>query len=253
MHKFFSFVIGAGLCLGCDSSKPEIAPAPTKKPSELKQAVDEKRSKEELEAARRAAGFKSYEEQAAENMAAMEKGEREYIKRRLVDYRKLLADLRADVDDIEKSSKDWAAAKDGQKAFDAHAEKRKEHTKGLNTRYAEISEDGVRGGNFQANLSKAWRAWEDLGNDLGPAISAEGNFTKALADLRTELDGLTKELDAIEKDETLDAGSEDAKAGDAKAGDAKAGDAKAGEGKAGDAKAGEGKAGEGKAGEGKAG
>jgi hypothetical protein len=215
----------AGLALGaisCDSPKTEDTPAPSTKPGELKQASDTKMSKEELEKARKEAGFKSFEEQAAENMAAMEKGNREYIKRRLTKYRDMLKGMRSMVDDIESQSAKWAEGKGDFAKFEAAY---KDDAKDFRTAYNELTGNGLEGGNTQAKIAKAMRSWENINNDLGPDIAKESNFKTALEEVRKDLDEVDKDIDAIEKDDTLDgSGGEDAAAdgkGDEKA-DAKA-------------------------------
>ena len=80
----------APLTVACDGGEQKEE-EPKKKPrslSDLKQAGPDA-TPEELEAARKKAGFKSAEEIAAENAAMFEKGAREYVKTRLKEYRAL--------------------------------------------------------------------------------------------------------------------------------------------------------------------
>ena len=208
---------------GCDAPKDDAPPAKTKSIAELQQDTKEM-TPEELAKARKEAGIKTRDEVAAENMKEMEKGEREYIKSRLDKYRKLIEDLRAAIDDAEKNAKAWADAKDPQKDFDKFKEAYGESSKELTKRYNEITGNGINGGAAQAKLSKAWRTWENLNGDLAPEISKEPAFEKALTDLRALVDDFSKELDSIEKDDTLRAnpnadeeadGGEAAEGGDA--------------------------------------
>lgn len=212
------FVISIVLGLtatACDAKKDEPLVPETKNIGDLKQEVKDKRTPEELEKARREAGFLDPEEEAKANMAAMEKGEREFIKTRLDKYREMTKGLRAHLDSIDKEAKNWAKAKNAQKAFDKFVEGYKKDVKDFTTAYNEVSENGIRGGKLAASIGKTLRAWENVNNDLSPEISKAANFDKSLTDIRTALDAIEKELDAIEKDETLKAG-EDSKA-DAKA------------------------------------
>lgn len=210
-----------GLTLGCDSKKEEIAPQKTKSLSELQQDVKDERSPEELEKARKEAGFQDPEEAAKANIAAMEKGEREFVKTRVDKYKEMAKAFRGHVDALEKDAKGWAEAKDAQKAFDKWVEGYKEDVKGFFKNYNELSENGIRGGALAATISKALRTWENVNNDLGPEISKEANFEKSLGELRTMIDDIDKEIEAIEKDESLkvnenyeDEAKEDAKADD---------------------------------------
>lgn len=239
-HVIAASVLALAPLLACDAPKQEEPIAKSTKPGELKQATDTKMSKEELEEARRKAGFKSFEEEAAENMAAMEKGEREYIKRRLPKYREAMKTVRGFVDDIEKQSAAWPKAKDPKAAFDKWAEKYKEDMKAFMESYNELTENGTRGGAAAAKIGAALRSLADLNNDLSPEIGAEASFKTATDGIRKSLDEVDKELDTIEKDESLDAsGAEGESEGEAGAeGDAKAGDAKAGDEKADDKKGG---------------
>ena len=215
-HTVFAIVAGLGLFgAACDSPKQDEPAASSKKPGELKQASDTKMTKEELEKARKEAGFKSFDEAAAENMAAMEKGNREYIKRRMDKYRDMLKQLRGFVDTIEAESAKWA---EGKGDFEKFKEKYEEDAKAFRTSYNELTGNGLEGGNTQAKIGKAMRGWENINNDLGPDIAKEGSFKTAIEDLRKDLDEVDKEIDAIDKDESLDAsGEEGEEGGDAKA------------------------------------
>lgn len=184
----------------------QIGP-PTKKLSEMKQTS--KVSEEELARRRKEAGFVHKSDAdaalAAENAKAMEKVEREWIKTRLKDYRALTEDTRKFVDDIDKETAKWAAAKDPQKAADKAA-------KGLQDRYRELvktidklSERSTKGGNTQASYNKLFRPLEEVVGALGPEIASDAAFTEALKGARGELDTIVAALDDIDKDETLEA------------------------------------------------
>lgn len=184
----------------------QIGP-PTKKLSELKQ--ESTVSDEELARRRKEAGFvfKSDADAALaeENAKEMEKVEREWIKTRLKDYRALTEATKKLVDDIDKETAKWAAAKDPQKAADKGA-------KALQDRYRELvktidglSERSTKGGNTQAAYNKLFRPLEEIVGALGPEIASEAAFTEALTNARAELDGIAKALDDIDKDETLEA------------------------------------------------
>jgi hypothetical protein len=238
-HLIVASILALAPLVACDAPKQEEPVQKAAKP-ELKQAADTKMSKEELEEARKKAGFKSFDEEAAENMAAMEKGEREFVKRRLPKYREAMKTVRGFVDEIEKQSATWPKAKDPQAAFDKFAEKYKEDMKAFMESYNELTENGIRGGALAATIGAAMRSLADLNNDLSPEIAGEASFKTALEEIRKSLDAVDKDLDAIEKDETLDAtGAEGESDGPDEKGDAKADDKKADDKKADDKKAGD--------------
>ena len=184
---------------GDQSSKIEQAiPPPAKKLSELKQSSPDM-SPEELKAARKAAGFKSREEVAAENAAMFEADARKYVKERLKDYRTLLADVRKSTEAAEKAAQGWAKSKDVQAAVDKHKEKVREANDELTKRYNELTGHGAEGGETQVLLGKAFRGWEDLQASLGPDVAAEA-LTNAANEIRSQLDEVGAKLDEIEKD-----------------------------------------------------
>ncbi|MBL4685137.1 MAG: hypothetical protein JKY37_11150 [Nannocystaceae bacterium] len=206
--RLFVSVIASLLTLSsvaCDAKKDDpLVPAKTKSIGELKQDVKEDtRTPEELEKARREAGFVDPAEEAKANIAAMEKGEREFVKSRLAKYREMTKGLRGHLDAIEKGAKAWAKAKKPQAAFDKFNKGYKEDKKEFMVAYNDLTENGIRGGAIAATLAKTLRAWGDVNNDLGPEIGKAENFDKSLTDLRALLGEVDKELDAIEKDETL--------------------------------------------------
>lgn len=201
-------LLAAPACEGGErkSIAEQIGP-PTKKLSELKQ--ESTVSEEELAKRRKEAGFRSKSEidaeLAAQNAKEMEKVEREWIKTRIKDYKALTANTTKLVDDIEKEATKWAAAKDPQKAADKGVKPLQDRFKELLKSIDKLSERSTKGGNTQASYNKVFRPLEEVVNNLGPTIASEAAFTEALKNVRTELEGITKALDEIEKDETLTA------------------------------------------------
>ncbi|MBC8073437.1 MAG: hypothetical protein IAG13_34270 [Deltaproteobacteria bacterium] len=246
-----SLVLVASL-VGCDTPRVEEK-APSKKGVfDLKQSSNSTASKEELEEARRKAGFKSNEEVMAEAREKDSRNGKLWVKERLKDYRKMVEDIRKKVDEIEKSAPKWKDAK----AFESWNEKYKKDVSKLKKEYDELTAKGSEGSDTQTILAEAMRAWEDLRGDLGPGLATEKKeaFEGALTNIRAKLDEFSKAVDAIEKDDTLvpepaegeakEEGKADAKADEKKAdakADEKKADAKADEKKA-DAKADEKKA-----------
>lgn len=155
---------------------------------------------EELAKAREAAGHSSADELAAENARMFEKGAREWIKTRMAEYRDFVADFRDHIDTIEKEAPKW---KDD-KAFAKFDEKYKERAKTFVETYDELTAKGVEGGNTQAELSKAFRDWEALKDELGPGVGESERFPEILKGIRDTLDVVAKALDDIEADETLE-------------------------------------------------
>ncbi|MDC0670808.1 hypothetical protein [Nannocystis radixulma] len=194
---------------GCDGGErksiaDQIGPE-SKKVSEIKQ--ESKVSEEELARRRKEAGFKTKAEVdaelAAENAKEMEKVEREWIKTRIKEYKTLDADTGKFIDDLEKETGKWAAAKDPQKAADKGIKPLQDRFKALIKQIDKLSERSTKGGNTQASYNKLFRPLEEVVNNLGPAIASEAAFTDAIKNARTELEGINKALDEIEKDETL--------------------------------------------------
>jgi hypothetical protein len=201
------FVCATGLVIGlaaCDSGQPKAEPPPkTKSLSELKQTTKPDMSPEELEEARRKAGFADKDELAEENIAAMRKGEREYVKTRLAEHRAMLKSVRGLIDRVEKEAPKWPKAKDPAKAVEKFAEGYKEDVKAVDETYKKLMEGGGTQIDVQAKLVGAFRSFEMLNGDIAPELAAAEGFATALTDLRKELDEIDKELDAIEKDESL--------------------------------------------------
>ena len=215
------FVCATGLLIGlaaCDSSSKtkEEPPAKTKNLSELKQATKTDMSPEELEEARRKAGFADKDQLAEENIAVMRKGEREYVKTRLAEHRAMIKTLRGLVDRVEKEAPTWPKAKDPAKAFEKFNEKYKEDVKALDATNKTLMESAT-GIDVQAKLIGAFRSFELVNDDLGPELSTAEGFATTVADLRKQLDEIDKDLDAIEKDDTLKIDETYKPEGDAKA------------------------------------
>jgi len=177
----------------------KIGPA-TKNITDLKS--DNKVSDEELARRRKEAGFVSKEEAdakvAAENAAMFEKGDREYIKARVADYRKLTADTRKLVDDIEKGAPKWT-----EKNVEKTATDLKKRADDLQKTLDKLSEKGSKGGNTQATLNKAYRPLEELGASLNLELAKDPAFATTLKAIRDALDEADKAFADIDKDETL--------------------------------------------------
>lgn len=175
--------------------------------------TESKVSEEELARRRKEAGFVTKEEAdaklAAENAAVFEKGDREYIKARLVDYRKLTADTRKFVDDIEKGAAKWTDKTFAKAAEDLH-KRAKELTKSLD----KLSDGGKSGGNTQVILNKAYRPLEELDGALSPELGKDPALPETLKTIRDALTEAEAAFTEIEKDETLVA-SKFAKTGEA--------------------------------------
>ena len=213
---------------GCDGGEKksiaeQIAPA-SKGVGDLKAKSEV--SEEELAKRRKEAGFRTKEEVdaelAAENAKMFEKGDREYVKARLKDYRKLTADTRKLLDDIEKEAGKWSAAKDPAKAFDKSGEALSKRAKEQQKALDKLSDHGQKGGNTQATLNKAFRPLEELGGALGPELGKQEAFATTLKTIRDALTEAETAFADIEKDETLVASKFAEGAGEAGAeGDAK--------------------------------
>ncbi len=219
-----------GPVAGCDGGEKksiadQIGPA-TKNSTDVKAAAP-KVSEEELQKRRKEAGYKTKEEVdaelAAENAKMFEKGDREFVKARLKDYRKITADTRKLVDDIEKEAGKWSAAKDPQKAFDKSGEALGKRAKEIQKALDKLTEKGTKGGNTQATLNKAYRPLEELAGALGPDLAKQPAFAETLKTIRAGLDESEAAFTEIEKDATLEA-SKFAKPGEGEDGAAPADD-----------------------------
>jgi hypothetical protein len=210
-----STIVACGLVFalasaGCDR-REEVAPAKTKNLNELKQAAAEK-SAEELAEARKEAGWKSNDEVLSEAKDKYERDSKIYIKTRLAAYRKLVDDIRMQVDTLEKEAASWEAAKDPQKVIASFSARAKKDKTAILARYKEITTNGTEGGNTQVALAETVQTWEGLLGDSSAELAKSESFKTRLADVRKKLDELSKTLDEIGKDATLAADTEGASA-----------------------------------------
>lgn len=191
--------------VGCDSSDGEI---PDKFKVEKIVPLSERKQKvtqtpEELAEIRKKSGFKSQEELAEENRKMFEKGEREYVKTRLKEYRKFLADLRGKLDEVEKESAKWAKAKDPDKVYERWQKKAAKKQKEFDKAFMKMTGNMIEGGDTTAKLGKAYRAWEDLFRSLSGKVGDNERFPPAVKKIRDNLEPVDALLDDIEKDDTL--------------------------------------------------
>lgn len=202
-----SSLLVLGIAVGCGgggerkSIADQIGPA-SKMRTEVKKK-DDKRSAEELKEARKKAGFVDQDELAAENAKMFEKSAREYVKTRMKEYREFMTSFRESLDDIEKQAQAFTKAKDPQKAFDKWRAEFGKRAKTLMKTYDALTGNGAEGGNTQAILSKAFRAWENLKADLSPDVGKNERFAEILKEIRGNLDEVDKALEDIDKDESL--------------------------------------------------
>lgn len=182
----------------CDAKEEEKPKYESRSLSDLDQ--DQAVSDEEAAANRKAAGIKSDDEIAAENAAFFEKGAKEYIKTRLVEYRAVVAELRAMSDDVEKAAPDW-----DEKSWEKYKEKHGKRAKKFFKKYMKLTGNGGEGGETQVSLGKAVRTWETLDGALGPGVADKAEFTDGLKVIREELDKVDKAFEAIEKDDEIKA------------------------------------------------
>lgn len=193
----------------CDSQKePDLGIPKTKDISELQQSSKSKMSKEELDEARRKAGFKTKEDEEremAEAKAAYERSEQAFVKGRVDQYRALIKELRTHLGKVEKAAKKWAEKDDATKEFERFAEAYKKDQTAFFETYDELTEKGSRGGNLQVTLDHAVRSWESLGKELSAEIAKADGFDATLQDIRTKLDEVEATIAEIEKDESVEA------------------------------------------------
>lgn len=169
--------------------------------SERTQKVEQ--TPEELEEMRKKSGFKTQEEIAAENAAMFEKGDREYVKTRLSDYRAFVGELKKYLDEFEAEAAKWAKASAPDKAYERWEKKFKKATKDYEDRYMKLTGDMTKGGNTTAKLGAAWRAWDELSGSLSGEIANNERFAGAVQEIRDQLVKVEAMLDDIEKDDTL--------------------------------------------------
>jgi hypothetical protein len=233
-------VIIAALAFGCDKKTEEAKTDDKKTKSiyDVKQAAKTEMTEEELEEARRKAGFVPHEERLEEAKAEYEKMEKGYVKGRLAAYRDLLKAVKAELDAVEKAAPKFADA-----TFEKWNAKYKEGVKAIKTKENELTENGSRGGNLQIDITALLEGWDAFNGSLGPKAAENPEFKTNLDGLRTKITEIEKKLDEIEKDEAIVAetpeGEEkkDDKKSDKKGDKKDAGDAKKDE-KADDAKEG---------------
>lgn len=202
-HPLFTLLavpalLGLLTATACDAKENPYEVKPSGTPDLHK--IDNTASEKELEEFRQAAGHPSQDEIAAENAAMFEKGAREYIKTRMPEYRELVKAFRGFLDQIEKKAPKW---KDD-KAFDKFDEKYAEQVKDFSDTYDTLTGRGVEGGYTQADLSAAFRDFEQLNADIGPGVADNEAFPEALKRIRERLDKVETSLDDIDKDETLE-------------------------------------------------
>lgn len=206
--------VGLVLCASACDPKEDPYKLPEKKTRDLHK-IDNQMTEEELVEARKAAGIKSPEEVAAENAAWYETECRKYIKGKLPEYRKLVADMTAFLDTIEKQAPKWK----NDAAFEKFATKHKEAIKEYWKAYDETTGKGAEGGNTQVLIAAAADAFEQLNTDIGPNVTDNEAFPVAIQAIRDSLEKVTKALDEIEKDDSLDEAGETG--GEAKGDEAK--------------------------------
>ena len=195
-------VVTASLLLlasACDS-KEDPYKVPEKKKRVDLHKIDNTMTKEELIEARKEAGIKSPEEIMAENAAWYETESRKYVKQRLPEYRKLIAEMRGYLDQIEKQAPKWK----NEAAFTKFNDKHKAKVAEYWTKYDEVTGKGAEGGNTQAEFGKAAQLFEQLNADIGPGVVDNEAFPGALKEIRDSLDKVVAALDDIEKDDSLD-------------------------------------------------
>jgi len=200
------FVGALALALSaCGGDQPSIAdqigPA-SKKTSELEIPKVEM-TPEERAAARKKAGFVDPEEEAAKVAIEMEKGEREYVKTRLKDFRTLTKDFEARADELDKEVAKWAKSKNPEKAFDKFKAKFMKPARKLMSRQAKLTENNARGGKTNESLIMALRTWDDLLNDLSPDVADNERYPEIMKEVREGIGKVNASLDDIEKDEDL--------------------------------------------------
>jgi hypothetical protein len=202
MVRPFNAVVLASLALATLACEPRENPYDykPKKTVDLHKVNNEVSSEEELAALRKASGIRSPEEIAAENAKFFEDEARGYIKARLPEYRKTLAELRGFLDQIEKQAPKWK----NDAAFEKFHKKYKEQTKEFFTRYDELTGEGAEGGETQVDIGWAVRAWEQLNSDIGPGVAEHEGLPGALQEIRDRLDLVDIKLEQIEKDDTIE-------------------------------------------------
>lgn len=189
----------AALASAC--SEPTI-PAPRPQPTRSDPPAPPPMTPEELAEARRKAGFRD-DDLAGEKALAREQGGRQYVREHLAAYRGLVKALRRSVDDIDRSARRWAHARDPQRSYRRWREARARIVADLGQRYRELRREGVDAGSTQALVERIYRQWEDVNNDLGGDAAEQERFAALISELREGLDAAELALDEIEHDEDL--------------------------------------------------
>ncbi|MEZ4382633.1 MAG: hypothetical protein R3A79_14945 [Nannocystaceae bacterium] len=209
MSNTRSLVVGAlalalAACGGGEkkSIEDQIGPA-SKKMSDVKAEKKSTMSPEELAEARKKAGFVDPEEEKAKVAAEMEKGEREFVKTRLKEFRDLNQDFGAKIDELDKGVEKFAKAKDPEKAFAKFKEKFMKPARALMKTQAKLTENNARGGRTNELLIMGLRTWDDLLNDLSADIADNERYPEIMKELREQQAKVTEALDDIDKDEDL--------------------------------------------------
>ena len=190
-----SLVMVIGAC------EPKEDPYATKKsPRKSLTDYNPEMSPEELAKARELSDHDSQDKVAEENAMMFEKGAREYIKTRMAEYRDFMKEFAAAIDEIEKKAPKWG----DDAAFEKFNAGYKETTKELTSTFDALTKKGSEGGNTQADLGAAFRAWEDLNGLLGPGIHEQQGYPETLESIRERIGKVNAALDEIESDETLE-------------------------------------------------
>jgi chromosome segregation ATPase len=168
---------------------------------DVKQSTKSEMSKEELEEARRKAGFKSHEERLEEAKAEYSKMEKGYVKARLPAFRDLLEDIRANLDGVEKAAPKWVKS---DATFEKWNAKYKDGVKSVKKTHDELTETGNRGGNVEVEINTLLSDWDTFNAELEPKSAEAETFKASLEALRTKIGEIEQELDAIEKDDTIE-------------------------------------------------
>ena len=218
-HALLASAALAFVLSGCDSGdddrfKVEKGYTP---PSERKQ---KEYTPEELEKIRKEQGFKSQDELIEEAKTEMEESSKKYVKAKLDDFKGLAADLTKMVDDIEAGAAKWAKAKDPDKAFEKFEPELKERVKAYEEAFKKTTNEGIEGGNTTAHLTRAFEEFKILRAGLSGKVGENEKLPGVVTKVRDAIAVVTKELEEIEKDDSIvpDAGDGGAEGeGDAKA------------------------------------
>lgn len=199
-------IVASFVLCACDTGQPKVADETkqSKKPSELKQAKKAEMSPEELAEARKQAGFVDQDEVMAEAREKLQREDKGFVKGHAKEFRKIVGDMQAALDSVEKGAPKWAKAKDSEAAFGKFNEGYKKTNQEVMKAYNELTSNGANGvGSIELNAFIA--GWENFNGDLSGEISENENFSKSLEELRTALNDVNTKIDEIEKDESIEA------------------------------------------------